>query len=96
MNGNAGVGPGGPDLASGGGDHVGLGAIKAGIGQRHLHGPFAAGLGLERNIAPEGDGERVLAGVGGDDFLAETVGLAKIGAEDGARAFGERRGHAQD
>ena len=36
-----------------------------------------------------------LPGVGGDDFLAEAVGLAEIGAEEGARALGRRRGQAQ-
>ena len=34
-------------------------------------------------------------GVGGDDFLAEAVGLAEVGAEEGARAFGRLRGQAQ-
>ena len=61
MDGNPGVRALRPDLPPVRGDHVSLGAIKADIGQRHFHRPFAVGLRFEGNIAPEGDGERILS-----------------------------------
>lgn len=95
MNGDARVGAIRPELAAIEVGDVSLGAVKPDVGHRHFDGPFAAGLALERNVAPKRDGHRVLASVRGDDFLAKAVGFAEVGAKNGAGAARHPGGHSQ-
>ena len=81
MHGDACVGSLRPELPSLRVQDVRFGAIEPDIRQRQLDGPLAGRLLLQRNIAPEGDGEWIFPRVRGDDFLAQAVRFAQVGAQ---------------
>jgi len=89
VDGHACVGSFRPELPSLRVQDVRFRAIKPDIRQRQLDGPLARRLLLQRNVAPEGDRERIFPRVRGDDFLAQALRFAQVGAQQRPPAPGK-------